>query len=154
MNKINMKKWIVGMLSGMMVLAMLFVASCSEDDIPLLGNSMTATVDGNSFTAISFSYQTSAQITSITGTNTAGESITFAIQNAAVGTYDLALTAGNSGNYFPGLSASNFYTSISGSIVFTEYTAEKVVGTFNFEGQIIGTTDMVSVTNGSFDISN
>jgi hypothetical protein len=47
---------------------------------------------------------------------------------------------------------STTYNSAHGSLTISEYTANKIVGTFNFSAYLTGETDSIVVTNGTFTL--
>lgn len=120
------------------------------------GGSMSATVDGESFSAQLVDGVFVSGILTVTGNlgTSAGASqkqLNITIQNAAEGTHQLAITSGITATYSEGdLSGAESWIGQSGTISIDELSATRAQGTFEFEARN-NAGDVVSVTNGMFD---
>lgn len=145
----------------------LVVAGCDSNDDggddnnngnPFGNGSVTATVDGNSFSAaiVVATFQSGVLGIGATKTVTGGtvqEQINIAIPNAAEGTYPVSLTNPVSIVYSTGsLAGATGYAGSSGSITIDELTDQGASGTFEFTG-VNNAQETVTVTNGQFSVS-
>ena len=148
----------------MILFAMTMFVACSDDSddaVPSVGGTLTATVDGVDFTATLGAIATSGtsgvgEVVTVTGSDANGQQIqVIATGVTGTGTYSFSgITASNSGRWTAGISPSDTYVTLvgqgSGTLEITSMDANTVVGTFSFDA---ANTDgrSVSVTNGQFN---
>ena len=117
----------------------------------LLNEEFTATVNGNDvdYSIISYIEGVGA---SFGGSNTSPPSgISFAILSIDTGTYALGGLSATSA-YSEGPNAA--YEGINGELVIDSLTKSFMIGTFSFDAKrIVGGSDTVKITNGSFKIN-
>jgi hypothetical protein len=131
------------------------------------GNSMTARVDGQALctdlgTALLLDVPgPRLSVLGLFATSSPGASISFSVENPAVGTFDLAdATAENDAMYGQEDETAYFVdrTEGSGTVTITDLTDTRVKGTFAFTGvgsdiNLNPTGDQVEVTDGTFDFA-
>ena len=139
--------------------------SMIESSGSTLGNSLSATIDGESYQADIVSCFISRNTIIINSTNTStDERIQFTIRTTVgeqIYPFDTAVTPNYDvvirGTYRQGLTASNIYTSLTGTIEIVEYKLVESVltGTFQFSaGDIYGNDPtVVELTQGSFSVN-
>lgn len=139
----------------MTLLALLcfLVYNCDKDDNNEEPSSMTATIDGNSFTATHFVFTViSDTITSVIGW-AGNEYLGFNLMNAAsTGNYDVGITAPHTGTY-SGDGQTSHYVSRQGHVQVTENSSTRIKGAFEFIAVNITSHDTILVDNGLFDVS-
>ncbi len=166
----------IRIIASAFLLSMAFgVMSCGTDPVAAVASvatkgTMTATVDGQAFSAnLSQAQNTSGTLAisgntvSSSGTTGNTKQITISGRIAATGTYQFGTASTIAGNPIiatytdisgtaTGTTGTATYGANSGTLVITELSATKVKGTFNFSGSSsAGKT--ISVTNGVFDIN-
>jgi len=123
----------------------------------LLGT-FSANVGGVAWTAsVPLSLITNGGVT-ITGSNSANTiTVTLSFLATGPGTVSLNFSGGNGSlgtvNKTGGQAYSTVHTGGIGSVTVTTLTAHHAVGTFSFDAIGSGPTDILHVTNGSFDIT-
>ena len=144
-------------------LVLLLAVGCGgDDDDPLDVNpndngSMTARVDGNSFTAFSTAATFSNGILAVSGVQvTPAQGITFGVAATGPGTFTVSQTSAVNGIYVSGnaswLASGNVG---SGTVTLTTLNSTRAVGTFNFVMQAqagSGATGTRTITQGAFDV--
>ena len=131
----------------------LLLGNCKKDDSDEDLSSMTAVIDGISWSATNFAYNiVSDTITSIIGW--AGNAyLGLNLMNVSgTGQYDLSLHAPNTGHYSNDGQVSH-YVSRQGWVEVTENSTVRLKGTFEFLAVKSATNDTILIDNGVFDIS-
>lgn len=139
---------------GLVLLAMMLIMSCDEDDIAELLPSMSATIDGTDWSASIRSTVSTDDVIVITGTSTVGEVIAVTVLGTSEGTYELSLTDQEcSALYKATVNAStdDTYVSATGTVVITELdtSSKKVSGTFSFT-MLQGLSTTMTISEGEF----
>jgi hypothetical protein len=118
---------------------------------------MTATVDGNAWSAIQIQGVNSGTLVSIAGSDAALLSIGFAFQDLGPGTYPIGL--GQITRATVTQSSSTVWSATSGlgsgSVTLTTTTNNRAIGTFEFVAELSqGTGDATrTITSGAFDVT-
>ena len=132
--------------------------SCDDDNNTIknaLTASMSATIDGNSWTAVTRVTVRESGKFNITGTSIDGQVINLTTFSDSVKTYTLQPPTSMqfSGLYNPDATApaTDNYLATTGTVTITsiDETNKKVSGTFEFTGKK-NLTESVSITNGTF----
>jgi hypothetical protein len=129
-----------------------------EPETPATGpanGTMTATVDGNSWTAIQIVVVRTSSVVSVAGGSSAAEALAIAWQDQGIGTYIIGGTPIATANMNDGgnvWSASGVQG--SGSVTITAISATSVSGTFTFTAVIqgAGSPETRTATNGAFTV--
>jgi len=130
-----------------------------DEEIPTGGTgegTMSADIDGASFTPGTVIATSSLGSISVTGTTSMGTtalSLSIPVDAAGGSTYDLGdFLSGATGQYVSGTSA---YLTTSGDLEISAHdpSAKTISGTFSFEAQDFFGSGNASVTNGTFDVT-
>jgi len=158
---------ILSILTAICVATVLFaISGCKKSVEPpdTYQSYLSATVDGKAFKSNIGAFAVKATILGVTYLEPAGVglfnsdtlSLGLMIQNGSIGTYSLD---GSRINTFGALSFSisnKSYSSEdgkgSGTLKVTNYTNERVAGTFNFVAYTSDGQESINVTNGEFDL--
>jgi hypothetical protein len=135
----------------------LVFTACGSDDDPMgpgaggaLNGTMTATLDGGPWSAVTIQVTRTGGFLSVAGSNTDPLAIGFTIQEAGTGTYTIGPGQVTSANI---TILSSVWTASTGQIAFTTIEADRVAGTFQFTAPLSvgsGAAERV-VTSGVFD---
>ena len=152
------------------------LTSCGSDPVAAIATAaskgtMSATIDGQGFTANLSTVKTSSSITTISGgivgsSGTTGttKQLTFSGNLPATGTYVLgnggiisanpiAATYSEASSTVGGSNNLINYGATTGELKITELTSSKIKGTFNFSGYDLNSKKTITVANGVFDIN-
>ena len=147
-----MKRRSILFLLSLLLITGLLCIQCHKDDNGK-SSSMTATIDGASFTATDFSFAIIHDtITSVIGWS-GSEYLVFNLINATTtGTYDVGISSPGTGTYSND-GQSSFYTSRQGRVEVTENSDSRIAGTFEFLVVRASISDTILIDNGVFDVS-
>ncbi|UCH13349.1 MAG: hypothetical protein JSV22_09550 [Bacteroidales bacterium] len=147
-----MKKRNILYLMACLVVFSLLLGNCNKDDDNEQLSSMTATIEGSSWSATNYAYNiVSDTLTSIIGWNGSAYLGLNLMNVTGAGNYDLGIHAPNTGTYSEDGQAT-FYVSRQGWAEITENSATRLKGTFEFLAVKSATSDTILVDNGSFDV--
>jgi len=120
--------------------------------LPVTSSTCSATVNGASWTTNSVFISDASGTYIISATKNDGTTIGFSMpDNITTGTYNFAPFGTYTAQY--NANTSTFYQAQSGSITIQTKTSTTMTGTFSFNGtNLANTSDMVTVTNGSFSV--
>jgi carbohydrate-selective porin OprB len=146
------RKSILYPLSLLLIMGLLF-SNCNKDDDNGDVSSMTATIDGASFSASDFSFNIiSDTITSVIGWS-GNEYLGFNLMNATTtGTYDVSLSSPNTATYSND-GQTSFYVSRQGRVEVTENNNSRIAGSFECIVVKASSSDTILIDNGLFDVS-
>lgn len=140
-------------LLAILALFGLLLSGCNKDEDKEEPSSMTATIDGNLFSATNFVFNIfSDTLTSVIGWAN-DEYLGFNLMNAtSTGNYDVSITFPHTAQYSDD-GQSSFYLSRQGRVEVTENSTLRIKGTFEFLAFKSATQDTILVDNGQFDVS-
>lgn len=140
------------------------VAACGDDTptgpenvLPTNGT-MTATVDGDSWTAVQIAAVNNSGVVAISGSNTALLAVGFAFIGDTIGTYPIGPSSSTSANVIDNLSttwSANGFQG-SGTVTVSSLSATGASGTFSYSAPLTsgsGTPATRVVTNGTFNVT-
>jgi hypothetical protein len=141
-------------------LLLVFATACGDsvtDPGDPENGTMTATVDGASWSAIQIQGVSSGTLISLAGSDADLVSIGFAVQSTGPGTYSIGPGQVTSANIGEGSATLWTAGSIqgSGTVTLTTVTDNRAIGTFEFVAELAqgSGTPTRTVTNGTFDVT-
>jgi len=145
-------------LRALVLVSALVLGACSDSttNTPMGGQgTLTAVVNGTTFTALSAAAVYSGGTLAVAGGNAAATSVGFAVipTEAGTGTYTVGPFA--NGAYSEGTLGWTTAVGGSGTFTITTLTQDRVVGTFEFvatPNTVTGATGTITVTSGAFDV--
>jgi hypothetical protein len=144
-------------LSPLLLTVCLVLNACGGDGDPMgpgaggaPNGTMTATLDGAPWTAVSIQVTRGSGFLSVAGSNADPLAIGFTIQEAGTGTYTIGPGQITSANVTV---LSTVWTASTGQIVFTTIESNRVAGTFQFTAPLAVGSGAAQrmVTSGVFD---
>ncbi|KPK87791.1 MAG: hypothetical protein AMS27_01285 [Bacteroides sp. SM23_62_1] len=145
------KKKLLSVIIPLVIFGLVY-SGCKKDDDDDGSSTMTATIEGSSWSATSFAFNISGNNTSIVGWKD-NEYVSITLVDATTtGNYDVGISNPSTGAYSND-GQSTFYVSRQGYVNVTEYTDLRIKGTFEFLAVKATTQDTVLVDNGAFDVS-
>lgn len=152
MNPYIMKKKNLLLIVTALVISGLVYSGCKKDDNDEDPSSMTAIIDGSSWTATSFAFNLSGNNTSVVGWKDT-EYLSLTLVNITTsGTYDVSTANPSTGAYSDDGQVT-FYISRQGHVIVTENSDLRIKGSFEFYAVKTGTSDTILVDNGVFNVS-
>ncbi len=149
---------------GLLLLVVVGLSACGDDDPtdpddgPPAGGLMTATVDGNPWSAVQIAAVNSSGSIAISGSDASLLALGFAFVGNTTGTYAIGTGSTSSANVIDNLTttwSANAFQG-SGTITVSTLTATRAAGTFSYTATLTsgtGTPATRVVTNGRFDVS-
>lgn len=135
------------------VFAALFISSCDKED--LMSGSMSAKIDGASWSSATQVTILKSNTFFITATSLSGQILEVTIVGTTTGTYELdvaGVQAGCGAVYKPGVSSeSENFASKSGTVKLSEVTDETISGTFEFSLTTTDLSSSIEIVEGKFD---
>jgi len=149
-----MTRW----FGGCTLVAALALSGCGSDPTapPLTNGSITAQIDGGSFTATTIAATYQSGIMGLAGTDAQGRSIGIGAQIPGPGTYTVGVTS--PANFSVTIGSAAWQAAItlgSGSVTVTSISAAGAKGTFQFTAAPLPNTTATgtkAVTAGTFDV--
>jgi hypothetical protein len=142
-------------INVLILLATIFMASCSKNDELNLSSKMTASIDSAKWSSVLPGGGHSDGKFVITGTSLSGESLEITILGNAEGTYVLSLTSAQCAAVYKktiNSSAEDAYVSVTGEVIIDKLdtNSKKISGKFSFSVRHDLVENVITISNGLF----